>query len=94
MRQIAPFSTRTRRVVLSLTNFDSSVSQGVQLGRPALLAIPGCGVLSAALIVGKTAGVYRFRDRDAFPRFSGTPPVRAWSGSSHCKVRLNRVETG
>ena len=82
-------------VVLSLTNFDSSVSQGVQLGRPALLVIPGCGVLSAALIVGETAGVYRFRDKDAFAGFSGTAPVPVWSGSSHGKVRLkpggNRV---
>jgi transposase len=57
---------------------------------PALLAVPGCGVLSAALIIGETAGIHRFRDKDAFARFTGTAPVPVWSGSSKGKVRLNR----
>lgn len=57
---------------------------------PSLLAIPGCGVLSAAVIVGETAGVHRFRDKAAFARFTGTAPVRVWSGSSQGKVRLSR----
>jgi len=47
-------------------------------------------VLSAALIVGETAGVHRFRDKDAYARFTGTAPVPVWSGSSKGKVRLNR----
>ena len=57
---------------------------------PSLLKIPGCGVLSAAVIVGETAGVHRFRDKDAYARFTGTAPVPVWSGSSRGKVRLNR----
>lgn len=57
---------------------------------PSLLEIPGCGVLSAAVILGETAGVHRFRDKDAYARFTGTAPVPAWSGSSKGKVRLNR----
>lgn len=57
---------------------------------PSLLEVPGCGVLSAAVIVGETAGVHRFRDKDAFARFTGTAPVPVWSGSSKGKVRLNR----
>jgi transposase len=57
---------------------------------PSLLAIPGCGVLSAAVIIGETAGVHRFRDMDAFARFTGTAPVPVWSGASAGKVRLNR----
>lgn len=57
---------------------------------PSLLAIPGCGVLSAAAIVGETAGVHRFRSRAAFARFTGTAPVPVWSGASAGKVRLNR----
>jgi transposase len=47
-------------------------------------------VLSAAVIVGETAGVHRFRDKDAYARFTGTAPVPVWSGSSIGKVRLNR----
>jgi transposase len=57
---------------------------------PSLLDIPGCGVLSAAVIIGETAGVHRFRDKDAFARFTGTAPVPVWSGASKGKVRLNR----
>lgn len=57
---------------------------------PSLLEVPGCGVLSAAVILGETAGVHRFRDKDAFARFTGTAPVPVWSGSSKGKVRLNR----
>ena len=57
---------------------------------PSLLAVPGCGVLSAAVIIGETAGVHRFRDKDAYARFTGTAPVPVWSGSSQGKVRLNR----
>ncbi len=57
---------------------------------PSLLSISGCGVLSAAVIVGETAGVHRFRDKDAFARFTGTAPVPVWSGASAGKVRLNR----
>lgn len=62
----------------------------VRLLAPSLLEIPGCGVLSAAVIVGETAGVHRFRDKDAYARFTGTAPVPVWSGSSKGKVRLNR----
>ena len=50
----------------------------------------GCGVLSAAVIVGESAGVHRFRSRAAFARFTGTAPVPVWSGASAGKVRLNR----
>ena len=57
---------------------------------PSLLDIPGCGVLSAAVIIGETAGVHRFRGKDAFARFTGTGPVPVWSGASKGKVRLNR----
>jgi transposase len=57
---------------------------------PCLLSLPGCGVLSAAVIIGETAGVHRFRNKDAFARFTGTAPIPVWSGSSKGKVRLNR----
>jgi transposase len=62
----------------------------VQAIAPALLAIPGCGVLTAAVIIGETAGVHRFRNKDAYARFTGTAPVPVWSGASAGKVRLNR----
>lgn len=60
----------------------------VRLLAPSLLEIPGCGVLSAAVIVGETAGVHRFRDKDAYARFTSTASVPVWSGSS--KGNVNR----
>jgi transposase len=66
----------------------------VLVGRlaPSLLALPGCGVLGAAMILGETAGVHRFRNKDAYARFTGTAPIPVWSGSNSRdgKVRLNR----
>jgi transposase len=56
---------------------------------PSLLALPGCGVLSAAKIVGESAGVSRFRSKAAFARWNGTAPIPVWSGDSP-RHRLSR----
>ncbi|MFY1654345.1 transposase [Solwaraspora sp. WMMB762] len=56
---------------------------------PTLLGIPGLGVLGAAMILGETAGVGRFRSKDAYARFNGTAPIPVWSGNK-VRVRLNR----
>jgi transposase len=55
---------------------------------PSLLALPGCGPLSAAKIVGETAAASRFKSKAAFGRWNGTAPIPVWSGST--KFRLNR----
>ncbi len=56
---------------------------------PTLLAVPGCGVLSAAKILGETARASRFKSKDAYARFNGTAPVPVCSGNTE-KVRLSR----
>jgi transposase len=56
---------------------------------PSLLALPGCGPLTAAKLVGQTGGVSRFRSRAAFARHNGTAPVPVWS-SNTVRHRLNR----
>lgn len=56
---------------------------------PSLLAVPGCGVLSAAKILGETAGVDRFPSAARFARFNGTAPVPVWSSNTE-RFRLNR----
>lgn len=53
---------------------------------PSLLEIPGCGVTTAAVLIGETADIRRFRSADAYARFTGTAPVPVWSGN----LRLNR----
>jgi transposase len=63
----------------------------VKLQVPTLLALPGCGVLSAAKIVAETADVTRFRDEAAFARHAGVAPVPAWSGAGIGRVRAGRT---
>lgn len=54
-----------------------------------LLALPGCGALTAAKVVGETAGISRFRSKEAFARHNGTAPVPVWSGD-RTRHRLSR----
>jgi transposase len=54
-----------------------------------LLSLPGCGALSAAKIVGETAGATRFKSRAAFARWNGTAPIPVWSGNK-TRHRLTR----
>lgn len=56
---------------------------------PTLLSLAGCGALTAAKLVGETAGVGRFRSRAAFAMHNGTAPVPVWSGNRE-RHRLNR----
>ena len=60
----------------------------VELG-PSLLDIPGCGGLTAAKIIGETAGAARFRSKAAYARWNGTAPIPVWSGNPD-RFRLNR----
>ena len=56
---------------------------------PSLLALPGCGALTAAKLVGEAADITRFSSRDAYAMFAGTAPIPVWSGNNQ-KFRLNR----
>lgn len=58
---------------------------------PHLLAIYGCGDLSAAKIVAETAGVERFPTEAAFARFAGVAPEPAWSGKTEGRMRYVRT---
>lgn len=73
-----------------INDLEKELRDLVRIQAPSLLKIPGCGVLSAAVIIGETAGVHRFRSKDAFARFTGTAPVPVSSGSSKGEIRLNR----
>jgi transposase len=57
---------------------------------PALLALPGCAELTAAKLIGETAGVARFKSEPAFARHSGVAPIPVWSGNTAGRVRLSR----
>ena len=57
---------------------------------PTLLALEGCGPLTAAKLVGEAAGIGRFRSRAAFARHNGTAPVPVWSANTG-RHRLSRT---
>ena len=57
--------------------------------RPELLAEQGCGPLTAAILIGHTAGNQRFRSEAAFARQCGTAPIPCSSGQ-RTQHRLNR----
>lgn len=81
---------RCRHLTQQINALEAELRPLVRRLAPALLALPGCGVLSAAMILGETARAARFRNKDAYARFTGTAPIPVWSGSSNGKVRLNR----
>jgi transposase len=61
----------------------------VRAHRPQLLAETGCGALTAALLIGRTAGAQRFPTDASFARQTGTAPIPCSSGQRH-RHRLDR----
>ncbi|WAJ47968.1 IS110 family transposase (plasmid) [Mycobacterium sp. Aquia_216] len=59
----------------------------VKTAAPSLLAIYGCADLTAAKIIGETAGVSRFRSEAAYARHAGVAPIPHWSGSTENRSR-------
>jgi transposase len=73
-----------------IARVERDIEQQIEPLAPALLAITGCGHLTAAKILGETAGVERFRSKDAYARYTGTAPLPVWSGNKE-RHRLSRV---
>ncbi len=57
--------------------------------RPEMLELKGCGTLSAATLIGRTAGAQRFKTDGHFARQAGAAPIPASSGRKD-RQRLNR----
>src|SRR5439155_17282404 len=55
---------------------------------PALLDLPGCGVLTAAKLIGEIAGTDRFADDARLAMHAGAAPLPASSGKRQ-RHRLN-----
>jgi transposase len=79
---------RIRDLTLRVNELEKEITGIVKTQAPSLLALQGCAALSAAKILGETAGVERFKSRAAFARWNGTAPIPVWSGSTN--FRLNR----
>jgi transposase len=57
---------------------------------PSLVAMPGCGALTAAKLVGESAGIGRFSGEAKFARHAGVAPIPVWSGNTAGRVRMTR----
>jgi len=80
---------RCRDLTVRVNELEHQIAQLVRGLAPSLVSLPGCGTLSAAKLVGETAGVARFRSKEAFARWNGTAPIPVWSGNV-TRHRLSR----
>jgi transposase len=81
---------RLRDLSRDIDQLAAEIGTRVQQLTPSLLAIPGCGPLTAAKILAETAGVDRFTSNNAYARYNGTAPLPVRS-SNHQRHRLSRV---
>jgi transposase len=78
------------RLSAAINALAKRVGERIRQVAPSLLALPGCGELTAAKLVGEAAGVTRFKSKAAFARHSGVAPIPVWSGNTAGRVRMTR----
>jgi transposase len=83
--QLRQIRERTRRV----RQLERELVLLVRAKAPRLLALPGCGPLTAAKLVAETAGVERFASDAKLARLAGVAPIPVSSGRSQ-RHRLDR----
>lgn len=84
----AELTTRIRELTIRINELYREITSIVTSLAPSLLALEGCGALSAAKIVAETAGADRFRSRAAYARWNGTAPIPVWTANP--RFRLSR----
>jgi transposase len=81
--------SRLRGLNRQIDQLARELQELVRAHRPKLLAELGCGALTAAILIGRTAGNKRFRSDASFALQTGTAPLPCSSGK-HTQHRLNR----
>jgi len=81
---------RCRDLTRSIRDLEREIRDRMRVLAPELMEIAGCSALSAAHLVGQTAGASRFRSDAAFAMHVGTAPLPVSSGKSD-RHRLNRT---
>ena len=79
---------RIRELTIATNQLYRELATLVSAYRPALLWLPGCGVLCAAKAIGETAGAQRFATASKYARITASAPVPASSGN-HTRYRLD-----
>jgi transposase len=81
--------TQLRALNRHIDQLHRELAELVAAQHPNLLAEQGCGALTAAILIGHTAGNQQFRKEASFAMKTGTPPVPCSSGQ-RTQHRLNR----
>ena len=81
-RIAADLVVRVRELTAVVDRLEREIGALVAVQAPTLLALPGCGPLTAAKLVGETADIRRFHSAAAFARHNGSAPVPVWSANS------------
>ncbi len=89
VRIAAELVTDIRALTVRAKALERELAQRMAHVAPRLLALPGCGALTAAKIVGETANVTRFRSEACFAMHAGVAPIPASSGKTN-RHRLAR----
>lgn len=80
---------RCRTLSAEIDALEREITQLAAALAPELMIVPGCGALTAASIIGETAGALRFASEARFAMHAGVAPVPVSSGRSD-RYRLNR----
>ena len=78
---------RINAVILRLRR---RIERTVRPVAPNLIALQGCGELTAARIIAEVANIERFRSEAAFARYAGVAPIPHTSGSASVRLRPTR----
>ena len=80
---------RCRSLTRTILALDRELQARTQEDRATLLALPGCGALSAAKLLGEIGPIERFDTDAQLARHAGVAPLEASSGK-HRRHRLDR----
>ncbi|UAC02034.1 IS110 family transposase [Dactylosporangium vinaceum] len=86
----AAITRRCSNLTEEINSIEAQIRVLAEQQAPALIALPGCGALTAAKILGEAAGITRFRSAAAYARHNGTAPLPVWS-SNRTRHRLSRT---
>jgi transposase len=81
---------RCRELTRQTNRFERDIEALVRREAPQLLALPGCGALTAAKLIGEIAGIKRFRSDAQLAMHAGVAPLDVSSGRQQ-RHRLNRA---
>ena len=81
--------SRCRSLTRTILALDRELQTRIKRTAPALLALPGCGALSAAKLLGEIGPIERFDTDAQLARHAGVAPLEASSGK-HRRHRLDR----